>query len=154
MNLVLDDYQDWLNKAEFNLETFRKSASLYDFVDCCLTLNAMPEWIIATAPAAIADSSTAVLERIRDSNNILDESKIASDIEQKLIFIRRYCNRSKHALVNIRIAKVAQADGTKIPATLPFSLRRVTIGQTELDADIFLQDVINYWKNFVSTQSS
>jgi hypothetical protein len=43
---TLEDYRDWLKKAEYDLDQFRKTSTVYDLVNCFLDLNALPEWIV------------------------------------------------------------------------------------------------------------
>ena len=149
---LLDDYNDWLDKAKYNFEKYQESYALYDLADCLLTLNALPEWIAKSdnAPEKLKNIATEKLDYMKDKVNkfVFDVTKF-DDINQKLRFIRIFCNYSKHSTPKQQFPKIVM--NSTLPASLPMKFENILIGDSFINASEIINDVILFWDNCIES---
>jgi len=152
---VLDDYNDWLDKAKYNFEKYKETYALYDLADCILTLNALSEWIAKSdkAPEKLREITTEKLEYMTDNVNgfVFDETKFY-DINQKLRFIRVFCNFSKHSTPKHKFSKIVM--GSTLPAFFPIKFENIAIGDSFFNASEIINDVITFWVSCIEKDNN
>ncbi|MEK6152137.1 hypothetical protein WIW50_02700 [Flavobacteriaceae bacterium 3-367] len=147
----ITDYRGLLEKLKFDLNRYKKGNNIYELLDCLMTLNAIPEWIINsknTKPdlMRLAREKLAIMKG--ENSFILDARKLSSDIDHQLRFIRLICNHSKHKTDSELIPKIQSKYGGILPASFPIKLYNiVAIGENEYDAEYLLDRVANFWIN-------
>ncbi len=95
-------------------------------------------------------------ESIMKGNNgfQFDESKLESEIDHQLRFIRLFCNHSKHKTDSGHIPRIISKYGATLPMTLPAKLYSIiAIGQIEFDAEFLLRNVHNFWKRNIENKN-
>ncbi|WKB80826.1 hypothetical protein QYR09_13860 [Cellulophaga lytica] len=146
----ISNFYDLLKKLEYDLKRYNKNNHSYEFIDCIMSLNALPEWIKNSTYAKDSLKKIAIeKETIMKGNNgfKLDESKIMSDIDHQLRFIRLFCNHSKHKTDSGHIPCIISKYGATFPITFPGKLQNIiTIGKSEFDAESLLNNTFNFWK--------
>jgi hypothetical protein len=146
----ISSFKDLMKKLEFDLKRYEKNNHSYELIDCIMTLNSLPEWIIKTEN--ISKELKNLAERkitIMKGNNgfKFDETKIEKDIDQQLRFIRLFCNHTKHKTESGQIPKIISRYGATLPATLPAKLyNMIALGETEFDAEFLINNIYNFWK--------
>jgi len=149
----ITDYKGLLEKLKYDLNRYKKSNNIYELLDCLMTLNAIPEWITNSKDAEpdltqLAGEKLSVMKG--KSGFVLDESKLSTDIDHQLRFIRLICNHSKHKTDSELIPKVQSKYGGILPASFPIKLYNIiAVGENEYDAEHLLNSVANFWKNAI-----
>tara|TARA_R110001606_G_C14896376_1_gene593389 strand:+ start:67 stop:357 length:291 start_codon:yes stop_codon:yes gene_type:complete len=79
-----------------------------------------------------------------------DETKLESDIDHQLRFIRLFCNHTKHKTDSGQIPRIISTYGATFPMVLPAKLYNIiVIGEIEFDAEILLLNVYKFWKEHI-----
>jgi hypothetical protein len=146
----LNTYIDLISKLDYDLERYSKTNHIYELLDCLMTLNAIPEWIIgdAEAPDRLKLVAREKINIMKDFNFTLDENKLDSEIDHKLRFIRLICNHSKHKTNAPSIPVIKSVYGATFPMILPAKLCNIiVIGNKEIDAESLLKEVVFFWKS-------
>ena len=146
---VLNDYNDWLDKAKYNFEKYQNSYGVYDLADCLLTLNALPEWIAKSdsAPENLKNIAKEKLAYMSASNGFIFDETQFDDINQKLRFIRIFCNFSKHSAPKNKFPKIEMS--STLPASFPIKFENISIGDRFINASAIIKDVITFWDNYI-----
>jgi hypothetical protein len=145
----LIDYKDLFLKAKYDFKQLSESNDIFDFVDCLLTLNALPEWISKSNEApkelkTLADEKIKIMKGERYGFH-LEEDKIGNSIDHQLRFIRLFCNHTKHK-DNKNIPIIIKEFGGTIPATIPFELTTIIkIGDLKFNAKHIISNVLDFW---------
>ena len=147
---TLNTYEDLLQKSEYELVKYEKSALVYDMANCFLSLNALPEWIYKSDNASetlkkLAESKIKIMKDENYSKNI--EKLKEYDIDYSLRFIRTFSNHSKHLDKKQNLVKISMS--ASLPATFPIKFTNITIGDDEndsIDSIKLLKSIVNFWK--------
>ena len=145
----LVDFKDWLSKAKYDFERLSKSNEIFAFVDCLLTLNALPEWI-SNSKEAPKDLKKLADDKIRimkgdNSRFQLEFDKIGNDIDHQLRFIRLFCNHTKHK-EDKNIPIIIKEFGGTLPASIPVEFTTVIkIDELKFNAKHIISNVLNFW---------
>ena len=147
------NYLDLFKKLEYDIDRYSKSNHIYELLDCLLTLNAIPEWIINSEDATeelkkLAEAKLKIMKGLDGFS--FEEDKLATDIDQKLRFVRLTCNHSKHKTNSKHIPVIKSVFGATFPFTFPAKFCNIiAIGTKEIDAEQLVNDVADFWKNQV-----
>lgn len=146
----ISNFKDLLKKLEYDLKRYGQNNHSYEFIDCIMSLNALPEWMQNSDDVSISLRNLASEKVIimKGSNGfLLDPTKLESDIDHQLRFIRLFCNHSKHKTNSVQIPRIVIKYGATLPATLPAKLFNIiAIGELEFDAEHLLNSVYQFWK--------
>ena len=150
----LSNYRDWFKKAQSNFEKLADSDDIYDFVDCLLTLNALPEWIYKSddAPEKLRLLAEEKVKKMKGNDNRFnfDEDKLDEDIDHQLRFIRLFCNHAKHGEKKT-IPLIVKEFGGIFPATFPIEFKMIIkIGEKKVNAKHLISSVIAFWEGKIS----
>lgn len=149
----INNYFDLIKKLDYDLKRYQRNNHIYELLDCIMTLNALPEWIIESLEASDSLKKLAFekIQIMKGLNGfIFDEDKLNSDLDHKLRFIRLICNHSKHKTDSKQIRIIKSAWGATLSMTLPAKLDFIIeIGNQEIDAEELINDVANFWKTEV-----
>ena len=152
--MELRNYLDLMNKLEYDLEKYSKNNNIYEFFNCLMTLNAIPEWIRNSdnSSSKLKEFANEKLSNIIANKNFkLDYNLLESEIDHKLRFIRLTCNHLKHRNNNKEIPLIKSQYGGMLPATFPIKLYNIiAIGEKSFDAEFILLDVAKFWKRIIS----
>ena len=148
---TLNTYQDWLKKAEKEFNDYSNSFNVYDFANCLLSLNALPEWISKT------ENISSELKEIVDNKLIImrtyqiDIKNLKKfDIDNCLRLTRTFSNHTKHNDAKDSFIKISMS--SKLPAQLPMKFEYLTIGNNEdnfIEAKELLNTIIKFWKIYI-----
>ncbi|TKB97007.1 hypothetical protein [Pedobacter cryophilus] len=147
----LDNYLQLWTKLEYDIKKYKETNHIFELLNCIMTLNSFPEWIDKSQ-----ESSNSLKETAREKIKIMkgldgfifDESKLDSDIDQKLRFIRLICNHSKHKTDSELIPIIKSKWGTSFPSKFPGKFCNIiAIGEKEIDAEHLINSVAEFWKN-------
>ena len=153
----ISSFEDLLKKLEYDLKRYSTNNHSYEFIDCIMSLNALPEWIKNST-----NISDELKELAREKESIMkgnngfqfDESKMESEINQQLRFIRLFCNHSKHKTDSGHIPRIISKYGATFPMTFPAKLYNIiAIGQMEFDAEFLLNNVYDFWKQNIENKN-
>ena len=154
---TLSTTQDLIEKAEHDLNRFREDRSVYSMADCFLTLNAIPEWL--------EKHDGIDLGELNKNNGIIKGEKcnpteegFKLSVEEKLRFVRCFCNHIKHAKEKKPIARVEMAS-SPLPVPLPITFDNIAVtytnGKTDtLPAENILEAVLSFWKEKITNAHS
>lgn len=145
----ISDFNDLLKKLEFDLKRYQKNNHSYELIDCIMTLNSLPEWIIKTETISkeLQELTKRKISIMKGKDFEFDESKIESDINHQLRFIRLFCNHTKHKTESGQIPKIISRYGATLPMLLPAKLyNMIALGKTEFDAEFLINNIYNFWK--------
>ena len=149
----ISNYIDLLKKLEFDLKRYKKNNHSYELIDCIMTLNALPEWIIKTenAPTELKALAENKISIMKGRNGFeFDESHFVSDIDHQLRFIRLFCNHTKHKTESGEIPKIVTRYGATFPMSLPAKLYNIiALGETEFDAEFLINNIYDFWKKAI-----
>lgn len=149
----MSSFLDLLRKLEFDLKRYSVNNHSYEFIDCIMSLNALPDWIKNSNDATSELKQLACdKEQIMKGRNgfQFDELKLESDIDHQLRFIRLFCNHSKHKTDSGYIPRIISKYGATFPITLPAKLYNIiAIGKKEYDAEFLLENVYDFWKRHI-----
>lgn len=146
----VSSFKDLLKKLEYDLKRYNKNNHSYELIDCIMSLNALPDWMKNSDK--ISDELKELVrekELIMKGNNgfQFDETKLESEIDHQLRFIRLFCNHSKHKTDSGHIPRIVSKYGATLPMTLPAKLYNIiAIGQMEFNAEFLLNNVYDFWK--------
>jgi hypothetical protein len=138
----LESPEDMLNKVKYDFKRHCENNDIYSFMDCLLSLNAIPEWIKE-------DNRTSV-EMKANIKELIEFMKFGSfddlsSIENKLRLIRLICNHSKHGALK-SFPKVKSINGSSFPMTFPIEFGTfVVLGNDERDVRPIISNVIEYF---------
>ncbi|ASV29003.1 hypothetical protein [Maribacter cobaltidurans] len=153
----ITDYIGLMGKLKYNLDRYKKDNNIYELLDCLMTLNAIPEWIVnskntKTSLTQIAEEKLAIMKG--KNGFILDETKLSLNINHQLRLIRLICNHSKHKTDSILIPRIQKKYGGTLPASFPIKLYNIiAIGENEYDAEYLLNSVANFWFDAVKLEN-
>jgi hypothetical protein len=145
----ISDFNDLLKKLEYDLKRYQKNNHSYELIDCIMTLNSLPEWIIKTESISkeLQELTKRKISIMKGKDFEFDESKIESDINHQLRFIRLFCNHTKHKTESGQIPKIISRYGATLPMLLPAKLyNMIALGKTEFDAEFLINNIYNFWK--------
>lgn len=142
-----------VKKLDYDLGRYNKNNHIYELMDCLMILNALPEWIKESSEASTSLKTLAAAKILvmKGSGFTLDESKLDTDIDHQLRFIRLICNHSKHKTDSPLIPVIRSKYGATLPMTLPAKLYHIiAIGHKEVDAEYLIQNVGGFWKSEIN----
>jgi hypothetical protein len=149
----LIDFSDLLLKLEYDIDRYKKNNHTYELMDCLLTLNALPEWIIGS-PNVESVLKTIAKEKIQIMKGVnfgFDEERLDFDLDTKLRFIRLICNHSKHKTDSIHIPIIKSKGAITLPAILPATfISMIFIGNKQINAQKLICDVYDFWKGAIN----
>lgn len=134
----LESPKDVLDKAKYDFKRHCEDDEIYSFMDCLLSLNAIPDWIKADDNAS------------DDMDELIDFMKFGSiddlsSIEKKLRLVRLICNHSKHGAIK-HFPKVKSINSSSFPITFPMKFGTfVALGDDERDVRPIISDIIDYF---------
>lgn len=137
---TMNNFQDLFKKAKYDFERFKADASIYSFIDCLLTLNALPDWI---KNSEVENDSLNMIIVAMQKNELVADN-ILTDIEVTLRFIRFYANHAKH---NKSIKMVMCAT---FPLELPIRFKYIQVGELTIDSVEILKKVIDFWDDYIN----
>lgn len=149
---TLTDYNDLFLKAQCDFEQYKRTSGVYELANCLLTLNALPEWILNCDKISV-ELKKATLEKLnvmKNMNNLypLDEKALETDIDQKLRFVRLFCNHLKHSEPKEKFPAIEM--GAPIPTKLPAPFTKIKIGERYFDAPSIVQSIIDFWDGLLN----
>lgn len=148
----LQNYLDLMKKLDHDLQQYSANQTVFELLDCLLTLNSIPEWIAndPSAPAGlrlIADEKIVIMKGQKPGFSF-DESLLHSDTDQMMRLIRLVSNHSKHKTDSPHIPVIRNAG---LPYTLPFKVgQHLLIGNLKIDAENILQKVTDFWETQIT----
>ena len=149
----ISDFKDLMKKFEFDLKRYQKNNHSYELIDCIMTLNALPEWIINTEGVSVElkELTEIKISIMKGQNGFeFDESLIESDINHQLRFIRLFCNHTKHKTESGIIPKIVSKYGATFPITFPAKFYNLlALGKKEFDAELLIYNIYEFWKKEV-----
>ena len=148
----LNNFIDLFNKLQYDIKRLSTTSHIYELLDCLLTINALPEWIVNSSNVDIKIKLIAdeKLEIMKGRNFIFDENLLFESIDQKLRLIRLVCNHAKHKTDSIQIPKISRQYDASFPMMLPAKLGFViSIGSQRIDAEYIVYEVNKYWKSII-----
>lgn len=153
----ISSYHDLIRKLEYDLKRYKKNNHSYEFIDCIMSLNSLPEWIKNSdnTTKALKDLAVEKISIMKGYNGFqFDESKLKSNIDHQLRFIRLFCNHSKHKTESGYIPKIVSKYGATFPMTLPAKFYNIiAIGKLEFDAEFLLNNVYTFWKQNIENKN-
>ena len=154
----INDYTDIISKLDYDIKRYTQNAHIYELVDCLLTLNALPEWIVSSIkakPSLVLLANNKIIIMKGSGGFVFDENKLDSDMDHKLRFVRLICNHSKHKTNSghIPVIKtISDSRDTGFPYVFPviFYKHRIVIGSKSVDAEILINEVTDFWKKEIA----
>lgn len=153
----LNDFNDLITKLDYDIKRLNETNHIYDLLDCLLTLNSLPEWIIYSETAnknlkQIAEDKVKIMKGLNGFR--FDENLLLHDINQKLRFIRLISNHTKHKTNSKQIPIIQSMPGTTLPMLLPARFCMIiTIGKLKIDGELLVYQVSEFWKNAIKNNS-
>ncbi|MBE5320636.1 hypothetical protein IM793_15820 [Pedobacter sp. MR2016-19] len=146
----INNFIDLFKKLDYDMKRYKQNNHIYELIDCFMTINALPEWIIKSSEAS-DNLKKAAKEKIKimkgENNFVFDETKL-EDINHKLILVRLLCNHSKHKTNSTQIPTIKSQMGTTLPFTFPGKFDYIiAIGKVNIDAEYILNDLKNFWES-------
>ena len=154
---VLDNFHDLLKKLDYDIERLAKTNNIYELLDCFLTLNAIPEWIVnsSTENKPLKEIASQKLKIMKGHQFDFDENLLFQDLDQKLRLIRLVCNHAKHKTDSIHIPKINRELGCGIPMMIPAKFGFViSIGKQRVDAEYLVFEVARFWKLLIENNNN
>ncbi len=151
----LNSFHDLLDKLEYDKNRFATTSHIYELLDCLLTLNALPEWIINSE---IENDKLKELARekiliMRGINFDLDENLISQELNHQLRLIRLVCNHAKHKTNSKLIPKIEREYDASFPMDFPVKFGFViSVGNKKVDAEFILDTIAKFWKTAIAVQ--
>ena len=148
----LESSRDMLDKAKYDFKRHCEDNDIYSFMDCLLSLNAIPDWI--KKDDRIPDEKK---DYIDDLINFMKhgETDDLSLIENKLRLVRLICNHTKHGgkkgEAKHLIPNVRTISGFSFPITFPIRFGTfVALGNDEREVRPIISDIIEYFESKLS----
>ena len=138
----LESSKDMLDKTKYDFKRHCEDNDIYSFMDCLLSLNAIPEWIKADDNASdeMKNDMDELIKFMKQGS--IDD---LSSIEKKLRLVRLICNHSKHGATKI-FPKVKSINSSSFPITFPMKFGTfVALGDDERDVRPIISDIIDYF---------
>lgn len=149
----LNDYNDLILKLDYDLKRFTETEHIYDLLNCLLTLNLLPEWIISeTSSESIKTTAEQKIRIMKGLDGfVFNENLLHNDINQKLRFVRLICNHIKHKTNSKNIPIIKSLPSTSFPMMLParFCIS-ISIGNLRVDGGFLVYQILEFWKNELS----
>lgn len=157
---TLNSSEDWLKKAIYDLEHYKKTFNIYDATNCMLTLNALPEWILKDENLdnenlkKITQEKLAIMkgQKFELDENLLEAKEETSKLDHQLKLIRLFCNHSKHLEKKAKIPQIVMS--TSIPTKIPAKFINIKIGNLNINLLNLLNDVVQFWKDTFENESN
>jgi hypothetical protein len=151
----LDNYNDLIIKLDYEIKRLNESSHIYDLLNCLLTLNSLPEWIINSKSdnEKIKQIASEKLKIMKGNNGLFkfDEKLLFNDINHQLRFIRIICNHTKHKTDSKEIPIIQSIPGTTLPMLLPARFCIIiSIGMLRIDGAFLIFQVAEFWKKQLS----
>lgn len=150
----INNYLELVKKLDYDLERYRKTNHIYELMDCLMTLNSLPEWIVESSEASpsLKVMASAKIKIMKGLGFTLDEEKLDTEIDHQLRFIRLICNHSKHKTDSNLIPIIKSKFGGTLPIILPGKFCNiVAIGDKEIDAENLINSATDFWKTEINT---
>jgi hypothetical protein len=143
---------DMLAKAKRDLEKLEVTNDIDDFINCMLSLNALPEWIKKDDFfSSITKEKAIVIEYIMKEGSSFtspNDFNLRENTNHQLRLIRAFCNHIKHAGSQI-FPSIDLVDDNTLPMELDFEFGMVLkIGEEKFKAKALIRNIINYWDSF------
>lgn len=144
---TLNNYIDWYEKARYDFCRYEETSGVYELADCLLTLNALPEWIAESkeAPQSLKTLALSKLQIMKGKQGFIFDETQLDDIDQKLRFIRLFCNHSKHGEPKEKFPKIEMS--AHFDLSFPVKFEYITIGDRSILAREILTEVLEFWRN-------
>ncbi|MGC4041971.1 MAG: hypothetical protein QM710_14600 [Flavobacterium sp.] len=152
----LDNFHDLINKLEYDIERLSKTSHIYELLDCLLTLNAIPEWIVNSSieNTNLIKIAKQKIEVMKGHDFNFDENLLHENIDQKLRLIRLVCNHAKHKTNSTHIPKIRRELDCGFPMMLPAKFGFViSIGKQRVDAEFLVFELTRFWKSQIDSNS-
>lgn len=150
----LNDFNDLITKLDYEMKLLNESNHIYDLLNCLLTLNSLPEWIInsKTASEELKQIATEKIKIMKGHNDFsFDEKLLFNDINHQLRFIRILCNHTKHKKDSKEIPIIESIPGTTLPMLFPARFCIIiSIGMLRIDGGFLAFQVAEFWKKQIS----
>lgn len=146
----LNDYKDLMIKLDHDMKRLQETNHIYELLDCLLTLNALPEWIVESETAneslkLIAKNKVKIMKGF--DGFVFNENILSGEINQMLRFIRLICNHAKHKTNSKEIPIIQSIPGTAFPILLPARFCIIiAIGNLRVDGEFLVYQVSEFWK--------
>ncbi|NMH26477.1 hypothetical protein [Flavobacterium silvaticum] len=151
----LDNFHDLLKKLDYDIERLSKTSHIYELLDCFLTLNALPEWIVNSSieDTALTDIARQKINVMKGIKFNFDENLLHEDFDQKLRLIRLVCNHAKHKTDSVHIPKIGREIDCSFPMMFPAKFGFViSIGKQKVDAEYLIFEVTKFWKSCINLE--
>ncbi|TQD28255.1 hypothetical protein [Methanolobus vulcani] len=136
---------DVLDKAKYDFKRHCEDNEIYSFMDCLLSLNALPDWI--AKDASISTESKAENKKIKEYIENDNTIGTISSIEEKMRLVRLICNHSKHGAKKC-FPKVKCINGSSFPMNFPIIFGTfVALGDDEKDMRPIVSDIIDFFES-------
>lgn len=152
MTPELSSYKDLFQKLEYDLVRFSKTNHIYELLDCFMTLNAIPEWIINSSEVDMVSKEIIQikLQIMKGQNFDFNEEFLSESIDQKLRLVRLVCNHAKHKTDSPLIPKIERIYDATFPLILPAKFGYIiSIGKHRVDAETLIKELKNFWKDLL-----
>ena len=150
----LENFNDLIVKLDYEIKQHIESNHIYDLLNCLLTLNSLPEWIVnsQTASKELKQIATEKIKIMKGNNGFsFDEKLLFNDINHQLRFIRIMCNHTKHKTDSKEIPIIESIPGTTFPMLLPARFCIIiSIGTLKIDGAFLVFQVAQFWKQQIS----
>ena len=153
----LDNFHDLLKKLDYDIERLNKTSHIYELLDCLLTLNAIPEWIVnsSTENETLKEIANQKLKIMKGHEFSFDENLLHEDFDQKLRLIRLVCNHAKHKTDSIHIPKIKREMDCGFPMMLPAKFGFViSISKQSVDAEYLVFELAKFWKSKIESDAT
>ena len=146
----MKNFYDLLAKLEYDIERYNLTSHIYELLDCLMTLNAIPEWIVAgdNQNESLRRVATEKIKIMKGTNFIFDEKLLYENIDHKLRLVRLICNHAKHKTDSKQIPIITREYDASFPMEFPVKFDYIiSIGEKAVDAEFLITEVARFWKD-------
>ncbi len=81
----INNYINLVEKLDYDLKRYAQNNHIYELMDCFLTINAVPEWILKSLEASdsLKNIANEKIQIMKGNDFVFDETKL-TDINHKL----------------------------------------------------------------------
>ena len=144
----LAHYDDLLAKLEYDMQRYLENNHTYSMLDCLMSINSIPEWILHTntAPMDLKTIAAHKIEIMKGIGFAFDPENLDTDLDTQLRFVRLICNHSKHKTDSPHIPVIKTVGAATLPFVFPaIFVPMIFIGDKQVNAAKIIKSAYDFW---------